>query len=64
MARVKRFYLTRCGRSSVVHRCYSATHVEGERTACGRMLTTKWNWARSFPGASFKACLQCEKAHG
>lgn len=61
MSNVKRFTYVQAPRGSIVHVTYRGL-VEGNRTVCGRMLTTQWTWRRSAIRnwlKNRKHCKQC-----
>ena len=61
MPAIKRFYYTGPASSIVAHICYAKTHVEGNRTACGRLTAPGWYWWRKA-SRFFNVCKQCERA--
>lgn len=56
--RVDRYYAVMSPRSSTVHR--ANTRTEGDRTWCGRRMSTTWKWATKYKRAAraFK-CTGC-----
>jgi hypothetical protein len=48
--RVNRYYVVVSPRSSTVHRALTIT--EGNRTMCGRRMSTTWKWGNKYRRAA------------
>lgn len=59
--KVNRFFYVSSPRCETVHRMYSKTWVEGNQTACGRLVTPAWQWSKA-PAKRQRTCEGCLKA--
>lgn len=62
--RVRRYILV-ASPTQFLHRIYKTRYnpVEGDKTACGTAVTTKWRRAAPADKATHSRCLRCEKAN-